>query len=66
MCSSDLELEARQAIAKTTYDLWVDGKLKEGAEAEIAAKLKANAKTDEERKAAILRVVDLLKKYNAE
>ena len=25
------EMEARQAIAKTTYDLWVDGKLKEGA-----------------------------------
>ena len=32
-------MEARQAIAKTTYDLWVDGKLKEGAEAEIAQKL---------------------------
>ena len=45
------ELEARQALAKTTYDLWVDGKLKEGAEAEIAAKLKANAKTDAEIKA---------------
>lgn len=42
------ELEARQALAKTTYDLWADGKLKEGAEAEIAAKLKANAKTDKE------------------
>ena len=27
------ELEARQALAKTTYDLWVDGKLKDGAEA---------------------------------
>ena len=48
------EMEARQAIAKTTYDLWVDGKLKEGAEAEIAAKLKANAKTDEEIKAVQL------------
>ena len=36
------ELEARQALAKTTYDLWVDGKLKDGAEAEIAAKLKAD------------------------
>ena len=45
------ELEARQALAKTTYDLWQSGQLQEGAEAEIAAKLKANAKTDEEIKA---------------
>lgn len=42
------ELEARQALAKTTYDLWSDGKLKEGAEAEIGAKLLKNAKTVEE------------------
>ena len=54
------ELEARQALAKTTYDLWVDGKLKDGAEAEIAAKLKANAKTDEEIK-AIQQGIDKMK-----
>lgn len=45
------EQEARQAIASTINEMWVEGKLKEGAEADLQSKLLANAKSEAERNA---------------
>ncbi|AXH73270.1 MAG: DNA pilot protein [Microviridae sp.] len=45
------EQEARQAIASTIGEMWKDGKLREGAEADLKEKLLKNAKTEEEKKA---------------
>lgn len=44
------EQEARQAIAGTIGEMWKDGKLREGAEADLKAKLLANAKSDAEKR----------------
>lgn len=53
------ELEARQGIAGTIYELWVEGKLKEKSVAEIEAILLANAKSRAERM-EIMKKMDLM------
>lgn len=53
------EMEARQGVAGTIYELWVDGKLKEKGLAEIEAIALGNAKSRAE-KAKIMQEIDLL------
>lgn len=42
------ELEARQGVAETIYDMWSSGKLEEKANAEVESAVLANAKSSEE------------------
>ena len=53
------EMEARQGIAKVTYDLWVEGKLRDKSNYEIEQLMLNNSKTREETK-NIIKTFDLL------
>lgn len=53
------ELEARQGVAGTIYELWNEGKLKEKSVAEIESLLLKNAQTREETR-RIIKSMDLL------
>lgn len=53
------ELEARQGIATTIYDMWVEGKLKDKSNAEVEQLLLQNAKTQQETR-QIIKAMDLL------
>lgn len=53
------ELEARQGIATTIYDMWVEGKLKDKSNAEVEQLLLQNSKTREETR-QIIKAMDLL------
>lgn len=55
------ELTARQGVAGTIYELWLEGKLKEKSLAEIEGLMIKNSKTREETK-KIIKEVELLEK----